>query len=116
MLIIKMLLPPALAVFGILWYIHVVKIIAEKTKPANPLLGIALFYGPLFAIIIPLFNAAGAPPVLASFATILTVLLSTVLFTSAVIKKYDGMVITLFMALNVGLFSGLYFLNKIMEI
>jgi len=116
MLIIKMLLPPALAVFGVLWYIHILKFATGKSKPLNPLLCWLLFYGPLLAMLIPLFNASGASSSFVAIAIILTIPISTTLFATAVIKKYDGMVIILFMALNVGLFSGLYFLNKIMEI
>ena len=55
MLVFQIALPLALLVFGICWYLHVVKFSAGRIKPANPLLALLLFYVPLLGIIIPLF-------------------------------------------------------------
>ena len=104
------ILPPVLGMFGVVWYIHVVKIIDNRIDPHPPFVGLMLFYVPFLAIVIPLFISSGAHGILVALATIITIPMSTVLFTSAVIKKFDGLIIIAFLALNLGLFGGLLLL------
>ena len=111
MLVFQIALPLALLVFGICWYLHIIKFATGKSKHINQLLGLILFYGPLLGIIIPLFASAGASDMFTTLAVILSVPMSTVLFATAVVKKYDGKVIVAFLALNLGLFGGLMLLG-----
>jgi len=83
---------------------------AGKSKNMNSLVGLLLFYGPLFGLIIPMFIMSGASPGFVSLGAIISAPVSTMMFTTAVVKKYDGIVVIAFMTVNLAILGGLMLL------
>ena len=110
MLVLNIVLPTALLVFGICWYLHIVRVAAGKSKNMNSLVGLLLFYGPLFGLIIPVFIMSGASLGFVSLGVIISAPVSTMMFTTAVVKKYDGIVVIAFMTVNLAILGGLMLL------
>jgi len=81
-----------------------------KRERANALLMLLLFYGPLLALIIPLFMLSGASGGFVALGVVVSVPMSTMLYATAVVKKYDGKVIIAFLAINFAIFGGLMLL------
>jgi hypothetical protein len=90
----------ALLVFGICWYKHVDSVARGKSKYINSLLGVLLFYAPFFSIIIPLFLLTGAGGGFVTLGVIISMVMSTVLYTSAVVTKHGYQVVIIFMVMN----------------
>jgi len=109
-------IPIMLGIFGVCWYLHIVKIMHGKTDPPLPFsgqayAGMVLFFVPLIVMLSIMFTAVSDTLFFPVIAVIASIPVSTVFFTSGFVKEYDGNVIVFFLALNIGILGALRFLG-----